>query len=205
MTTTAPEPVTTDRSAVHDPNPGWVSNLLEWAQYYWQRVHRDHLATWPPPWGPSALAISALTVFLLIFGGILVPLIQGLPALFVGGAEWVSSTAGADIVLQPVRAYIEAHSAGLPVSADTLWWTWCFAGIYQFLLASIFRAVAARLGWLLFGAVTTAMVYSATAAPSQPVAAGITVLWWVALSLPALRRSWRKRRIIADVPGLLPR
>ncbi|WP_051800192.1 hypothetical protein [Catenuloplanes japonicus] len=91
------------------------------------------------------------------------------------------------------------------MTAETLWWTWCFAGISQFLLAVIFRAVAARIGWLIFGTATTAMVHSTTAAPSQPVAAGVTVLWWVALSLPALRRSWRKRRIIADAPGLFPR
>ena len=174
--------------AVDDTDTTWRDDLSEWADYYWKRLHQHEAATWPPPWGPSALAIAGIAALVLVVGGILVPTVRGLATFVMGGAEWVSSTAAADIVLQPVRRYLDSHATGLPVNADTLWWTWSATGLLLFVLSAFLRSTAARLGWVLFGAASTAMVYDAAAAPAQPVAAGVTVIWWVTLSFAALRR-----------------
>ncbi|MEU8243364.1 hypothetical protein AB0C07_34350 [Actinoplanes missouriensis] len=125
-------------------------------------------------------------------------MVRGLATFVMGGAEWVSSTAAADIVLQPIRRYLNSHAAGLPVDADTLWWTWFAIGLSLFVLSALLRSPAARLGWVLFGAASTAMVYDAAAAPAQPVAAGATVIWWVTLSFAALRRRRPTARSPAD-------
>lgn len=118
-------------------------------------------------------------------------MVRGLAAFVMGGAEWVSSTAAGDIVLQPVRRYLDTHAAGLPVDAGTLWWTWCAAGLLLFALSTVLRSPAARLGWVLFGAASTAMAYDAAVVPTRPVVAGATVIWWIAFSLAALRRGSR--------------
>lgn len=174
--------------AIDDTDPSWRADLSEWSSYYWKRLHQHEAATWPPPWAPSALAIAGIAALVLIVGGILIPTVRGLAAFVMRGAEWVSTTAAADIVLQPVRRYLDAHAAGLPVNTDTLWWTWCAAGTLLFTTSTVSRSLAARLGWALFGAASAAMVYNAAAAPTQPVAAGVTVIWWIVLSFAALRR-----------------
>jgi hypothetical protein len=184
--------------AVDDTDTTWRDDLSEWAGYYWKRLHQHEAATWPPPWGPSALAIGGIAALVLVVGGILVPMVRGLASFVMGGAEWVSSTAAAGIVLQPVRRYLDGHGAGLPVDAGTLWWTWCATGLLLFVLSTLLRSPAARLGWVLFGAASTTMVYDAAAAPTQPVAAGVTVIWWVTLSFAALRRRLPTARSAVD-------
>jgi hypothetical protein len=77
---------------------------------------------------------------------------------------------------QSIRRYLGIHAAGLPVNTDTLWWTWCAAGILLFPTSKISRPLAARLGRILFGAASAAMVYNAAAVPTQPVATGVTVI-----------------------------
>jgi hypothetical protein len=193
---------TTTPPVIDDPNPGWRTNVSEWLGYYWQRLHEYEAATWPPPWGPSALAMAALAAFVLIVGGLLVPAVRGMAGFVLQGGEWARSTAAADIVLQPVQRYLHAHATGLPISAETLWWTWCFSGIALFIAASLSRSPAARLGWFLFGAASAAMVYSAAAVPTKPVAAGLTALWWTGLSAIALRPRPATPHIIVDVPSL---
>jgi hypothetical protein len=146
-----------------------------------------------------------LALLVLIVGGLLVPAVRGLAGFVVQGADWARGTAAADIVLQPVRRFLDAHAAGLPINEDTLWWTWCASGIALFVAATLTRSHASRLGWILYGAATTAMVYNAAAAPTQPVSAGITALWWTGLSVVALRRRSTTPRVIADIPQLATR
>jgi hypothetical protein len=179
--------------AIDDTDPNWLTDVNEWMSYHWKRLHQHEAATWPPPWGPSAVAIAGIAVLVLIVGGILVPLAKGIAGFVLQGAEWVRSTAAADIVLQPARRYLDAHAAGLPVDADTLWWTWCATGIVLFVASTLSQSLSARLGWAVFGVASTAMVYNAAAAPAQPVAAGVTVLWWIVLSTLALRRRHSSR------------
>lgn len=190
------------QSAIDDPDPGWGASLSEWMGYYWQRLHQHEAVTWPPPWGPAALVLAGMAGLVLIVGGLLVPAVRGIAGFVIQGAEWARSTAAADIVLQPVRRYLDAHAAGLPVNDDTMWWTWCAAGTALFIAGTLRRSPAARLGWILYGAASTAMVYDAAAAPTQPVAAGITALWWTGLSVLALRRRSPNPYIVAHIPQL---
>ncbi|MFC4065059.1 hypothetical protein [Actinoplanes subglobosus] len=175
-------------TTIDDTDPGWLADLSEWMSYYWKRLHQHEAATWPPPWGPSALAIAGMAVLVLIVGGLLVPLVRGFAGFVINGAEWTRSTAAADIVLQPVRQYIDAHAAGLPITSDTLWWTWCAAGIVLCLTSTLTRSLAAQLGWVLYGAASVAMVYNASSNPARPVAAAVAALWWIGFSFLALRR-----------------
>ena len=116
---------------------------------------------------------------------------------------WASSSAAHPrVVLDPVRDYLSVHSAGLPVSAATLWWTWCAAGIGLFSFAFLWRAVAACLGWILYGAATVAMVWATTTGPARTTTAGIATLWWIVLSLFALRRPWTQQRVTVYLPEL---
>ncbi|MFD6757467.1 MULTISPECIES: hypothetical protein [Micromonospora] len=131
-------------------------------------------------------------------GLLIVPLIRVL-LWWTGGritdlAAWGQDHAYARIVIDPVRNYLASHAAGLPVNGNSLWWTWCSAGLVL-LLFSLFRSVGARIGWTLYGAGSAAMVAAGSGGPGRWIAAGICVLWWSLLSIPAL--SWRRQRVLA--------
>jgi hypothetical protein len=142
----------------------------------------------------------------LLVAGLIVPLVRliahGIAAGLHAGADWATHWTGARLVLDPVHRYLDAHAAGLPVTSATLWWTWCAAGIGLFALAVLFRANAARLGWVLYGLASAAMAWAASPAPSRPIVAGVAGLWWTVLALFALRSSIRTRRVKAYLPEL---
>ncbi len=56
-----------------------------------------------------------------------------------------------------------------------------------FLLA-VLGSRGARIGWILTGAMTTAMVYAGTAPTGRMLAAGLTVTIWAVLSIATLNR-----------------
>ncbi|MFE9192002.1 hypothetical protein ACFYL6_20580 [Micromonospora sp. NPDC007208] len=49
-----------------------------------------------------------------------------------GGVDWLRDWSITHVILDPVRGYLTAQSAGLPIDADMLWWTWCAAGVGLF-------------------------------------------------------------------------
>ncbi|MFI7080978.1 hypothetical protein ACIBO1_27105 [Micromonospora sp. NPDC049903] len=181
--------------------------LNEWAGDLWRRFHRARASEdWPPEWFiPAVGGAGVLLVALLIFG-LVMPLLRWI-AHFAwdavrDGSSWLHDWNLTRVVLEPVRDYLFAHSAGLPVNASTLWWTWCAAGIGLFTFAFLWRAVAARLGWILYGAATVAMVWAATTGPARTTTAGIAALWWIVLSLFTLRRPWTQQRVTVHLPEL---
>ena len=91
-----------------------------------------------------------------------------------------------DTVTVPVRAYLDRHGAGLSLSPANLFNVWLLAGAVL-LIAAAAGSLVGRLAWLGFGSATAAMVWSATAAGSRPVAVGVTVLVWTLLSLGAFK------------------
>lgn len=99
------------------------------------------------------------------------------------------------VVTTPVRDYLTAHAAGLPLSADALWWTWCWAGVALFALA-LTRSLGARIGWALYGAATTAAVAVTTPGPAATTAAALTALAWTALTIPAYRSPSRRYLVL---------
>jgi hypothetical protein len=170
----------------------YVHHLANLVVQDWQarRRHRS-ISAWLIP---AAIAAAAALITVALVVDLVTAIAHGIAHLAAGGGTWLHDWAFVRLVLDPVRSYLTAHAAGLPVPAATLWWTWAGAGIALFLLAWIFTAIGARIGWTAYGAATTAMVFTATAPPAQWTAAGVTALWWALLSLLALRRpTWLTR------------
>ncbi|MDT0347544.1 hypothetical protein [Streptomyces litchfieldiae] len=90
-------------------------------------------------------------------------------------------------ITQPVHTYLEAHTIGLPLEADTAYTTWYLIGAGALLLGMATGSVGARLTWTAWGAATVAMVWQATPDPGRPVAVGLAVLAWTAASVLALQ------------------
>ncbi|MEV0888871.1 hypothetical protein AB0J03_34355 [Streptomyces microflavus] len=87
---------------------------------------------------------------------------------------------------QPVRRYLNTHTAQLPVTATTAYALWQAIGALALVLGFC-RSSGGRILWLLWGAFTVAAVFTTTPAPGREVATAITTLGWAALSLFALR------------------
>lgn len=192
--------------AIEDTDQGWRAMLDEWARYQWRQFHggREPL-DWPPVWALPTLIIGAAALVITLISGILLPLIRWVAGFLsrsgADGMDLLRDWAAAQLVLDSVRRYLTSHAEGLPFTSSTLWWTWSAAGIALFLLAS-FRFIAGRVGWILFGAASVGMVWTTAPEPGHTTAAGITALWWIILSLPALRRSWRTPEVAAYLPQL---
>ncbi|WP_331722468.1 hypothetical protein [Streptomyces anulatus] len=110
-------------------------------------------------------------------------LLTAVPHVQVGAD---TSTGVFAVVDQPIRSYIAAHSASLPISASTVYTLWQAVGLFG-LVGGFFRSSSARLTWTAFGASSIAMVYSAAPADGRTIATGLAVLAWTAASAFALR------------------
>ncbi|MCX4524002.1 hypothetical protein OHA69_41160 [Streptomyces anulatus] len=110
-------------------------------------------------------------------------LLTAVPHVQVGAD---TSTGVFAVVDQPIRSYIAAHSASLPISASTVYTLWQAVGLFG-LVGGFFRSSGARLTWTAFGASSIAMVYSAAPADGRTIATGLAVLAWTAASAFALR------------------
>ena len=86
---------------------------------------------------------------------------------------------------RPVHAYLDQHSAGLPMTPQSLFGLWELAAIVLLVLGFLGSTVA-RLGWLLYGFATAWMVWTATAGPARPVATAVAVALWGAGSFVVL-------------------
>ena len=88
-------------------------------------------------------------------------------------------------ITTPVQHWTAAHSSSLPMGAAGLFGLWELAGLVL-LITAFAGSAAARLAWTGYGAATAAMVWSATPAPDQAAATGITALVWALASIVAL-------------------
>ncbi|WP_051866165.1 hypothetical protein [Streptosporangium roseum] len=111
-----------------------------------------------------------------------------------------------EVITKPVHDYITAHAAGLPAGAEAIWSVWTLTGPILWLICWLTKSWGARLAWVLYGAGTVAMVYSASPAAGQLLAAGVAVLYWAALSVFALRGIGRRPAVhvhsAPDVTGV---
>lgn len=197
-----PDPAGTDRAA-ELVNDHWWPRLADRINTWW--INREpltvdvlrELAIIPPP--------LACVGILATFGGVLLIvwwLIAALVGLLAGIADAIGAatrTAGHTGTVQvsgaglirtitdPVHGYLTSHAIGLPVTGHTLWLGWLATTLGLFLLAAL-GSRGARIGWTLTGAITTAMVYTATPGDARPVAAGLTLTAWSVLSIVAFNR-----------------
>ncbi|MDQ1289635.1 MAG: hypothetical protein QG622_3201 [Actinomycetota bacterium] len=183
---TTPQDSATDTA---ETDPGMVHEYL---QHLWRMAQEEINAysTWRGR--PRAtLTLTVMAAGALVTAFIVISLLswigRGIADLADRVGTWGGARDLAAVVTRPVHAYLQDHSAGLPISADALWWTWLVAGAVLLLLAMA-RSVGARIGWALFGIATTAMVWQSTPAPSAITAAALTTLAWIVLTVPAYRR-----------------
>ncbi|MFD3843990.1 hypothetical protein ACFWWC_48680 [Streptomyces sp. NPDC058642] len=101
--------------------------------------------------------------------------------------DWSWATQWAATLTDPVHVYLDTHTAGLPVTATSVFAIWLGASAASLSLAWLTQAVGARLTWFTHGAATVFMVWASSPAASRTVAAGLAVLAWTGLSLFALR------------------
>ncbi|WP_181448689.1 hypothetical protein [Nonomuraea aridisoli] len=139
-----------------------------------------------------AAAVALITVTLLwLVIAVLGAIVQGMAGGLVTGLTWALERVAdwhlTEVVTTPVHAYITAHAAGLPTGAAAIWSAWTVTGPFLWLLCWLARSWGARLAWVLYGAGTVAMVYSASPASGRMLAAGIAVLYWGVLSVFAFR------------------
>lgn len=131
--------------------------------------------------------IGAVAYLLWVVANKLVDLIGWGADTGTGLHAWVTGGPITSTVTAPVRAYLNAHAVGLPATGGQLWTTWLVIAAILFVFA-VGGARGARIGWVLLGVLTTAMVYAGTAATGRYLAAGLTTAVWAVLSIVALRR-----------------
>lgn len=192
----------------------WWPRLAERINHWW--IHRektipalaDMLAI--PPKRATAAILGAIALALTLIGLLIWWVIAGIVGVVTGITTAISDssadaakTSAHDLaswsltrtITEPVRTFIDQHSAGLPVGAGTLWLTWLISTGVLFLLAAL-GSRGARIGWTLVGAATTAMVYTATSPAGRLVAAGLTLTIWAVLSVIALNRTGTHGRAV---------
>ncbi|MEV2262736.1 hypothetical protein AB0J13_29220 [Streptomyces anulatus] len=90
------------------------------------------------------------------------------------------------VVDNPIRSYIDQHTAGLAVSSSAIYTFWQLVGWFG-LIGGFTGSTGARITWTCWGAGSVLAVWSAAPADGRTVATGIAVLAWTIASTLALR------------------
>lgn len=156
---------------------------------YRQATNRD-APGWPPVWLRVGAVILAVVfgIIVLILAGLLLSTLES--SLFQGVGN-LTGTPFIQAVSIPVQQYFRQSAAGVAIPPEQLWTAWQLSGSLLFILA-LCRFLGARIGWAIFGLITTAIVWSETPQPSQGIAAAITATCWALLSVPAYGRLPRR-------------
>ena len=143
----------------------------------------------------AAVSVLGLLLWLIwvILTAIIAAIGSGLRAAGDGAAglgTWITDGPITTSISDPVRAYLDAHTAGLPATGRDLWIAWLVAvgALYTGALAG---STYARIGWATIGALSAVAAYFGAAAGSGPAAAGLTACVWLLLSLPVYTRARR--------------
>ncbi|MEV4826457.1 hypothetical protein [Micromonospora sp. NPDC049274] len=135
--------------------------------------------------GVVALAVLAvLSVLLWAIWVIVTKLVDVMDAGLDATGAWITDGPITHSISDPMRAYLDTHTGGLPATARDLWITWLIA-VGVLYLGALTGSTYARIGWAAIGALTAAAVYLGAPAGAGPTAAGLTAAVWLTLSLPA--------------------
>ncbi|MEV5568002.1 hypothetical protein AB0L54_34885 [Streptomyces sp. NPDC052196] len=141
-------------------------------------------------WVKAALGLAGICAVIILLDGATDVLADSIRHLLIAVPRVQGGTDTSDgifaVVDQPIRSYIAAHSATLPISPSTVYTLWQIVGLFG-LVGGFFRGSGARLTWTAWGAASIAMVYSAAPADGRTIATGLAVLAWTAASALALR------------------
>ncbi|MER7112224.1 hypothetical protein [Streptomyces sp. NPDC000229] len=171
----------------------------------WEDVRRAPDAGWHgmANWIKAVAAIAVFSFVVLLFNGAVDVLLDAahriltaVPNVQVGDNTSTGVWATID---KPVRSYIAAHSAGLPISASTVYTLWQVTGLSSLIAGFITRSNGIRLTWTAWGIAGMAMVWTTTPDTSRTVATAIAVLAWTFASAFALRGLNLRPRVFSSV------
>ncbi|MFF1497404.1 hypothetical protein [Streptomyces sp. NPDC058304] len=190
----------------------WTKAWTEGGAFHemWDDLGRVHRSDWHEiaPWIKSLLGVAGFSFVVLLARTALGALLGGLheiltavPTVQVG--DNTSSGVWATID-NPIRAYIAAHCASLPISASTVYTLWQLTGLFGLIAGFATRNNGVRLLWTGWGLASIAMVWATAPATSRPVAAGIAVFAWALASAFALRGLNLRPRVFTTVHTAAP-
>jgi len=136
-------------------------------------------------------ALATLGTLLWLVWAILSALGSGIAAAGDGLdrlGTWITDGPVTHAISDPVRGFLDAHTAGLPATGHDLWIVWLVAAGVLY-VAALAGSTYARIGWATIGALSAAAAYFGAPAGSGPAAAGLTVTVWLLLSLPVYARA----------------
>ncbi|WP_217208894.1 hypothetical protein [Streptomyces sp. AC550_RSS872] len=186
---------------------GWDASWEQGGFLYerWEDVRNAPDAGWHgmANWIKAVAAIVVFSFVVLLFNGAVDVLLDAahriltaVPNVQVGDNTSTGVWATID---NPVRSYIAAHSAGLPISASTVYTLWQVTGLFSLIGGFITRSTGVRLTWLAWGCAGIAMVWTTTPDTSRTVATAIAVLAWTFASAFALRGLNLRPRVFSTV------
>lgn len=162
----------------------------------WWRIARTSRAVravreW---WLIVVAALIALTVaggLLWLLWIVIAGLLTALGAAVTATAEavptlgsWITDGPITRAISDPVRAYLDTHTTGLPATGRDAWTAWLVA-VCVLYAAAVTGSTYGRIGWAAIGALTGVAVYAGAPAGTGPAAAGLTAVVWLTLSLLA--------------------
>ncbi|WP_329595890.1 hypothetical protein OG195_44800 (plasmid) [Streptomyces sp. NBC_01362] len=171
----------------------------------WEDIRRARHAGWHgmAHWIKAALGLAGICAVIILLDGAtdaladrMHRLLTAVPRVQVGAD---TSTGVSAVVDQPIRSYIAAHSAGLPISASTVYTLWQVTGLFSLIGGFITRSNGIRLTWSCWGFAGIAMVWTTTPDTSRTVATAIAVLAWTIASAFALRGLNLRPRVFSTV------
>ncbi|MFD7532241.1 hypothetical protein ACFV8E_32380 [Streptomyces sp. NPDC059849] len=171
----------------------------------WEDVRRAPDAGWHgmANWIKAAAGIAVFSFVVLLLNGAVDVLLgaahrilTAVPNVQIGDSTSTGVWAAID---NPVRSYIAAHSAGLPISASTVYTLWQVTGLFSLIGGFITRSNGIRLTWSCWGFAGIAMVWTTTPDTSRTVATAIAALAWTIASALALRGLNLRPRVFSTV------
>lgn len=186
---------------------GWV---VRWARLVTSGL--DQAVSWvrdqAVPWLRDRWWVAAIQVGLLAVVGVIVGVVLKLLFLLLGvlvaGVDvageglvrlvhWLATGSLTRTIADPFRSWLDAHTTGLPATPRDLAVLWLVI-LVVFYLAALTGSGYGRVGWVICGAATVAVVLFGAPHDAGPVAAGVTATVWLLLSWPVCsRRRWAPR------------
>ncbi|MCX4451665.1 hypothetical protein [Streptomyces sp. NBC_01789] len=202
MTSNDPTPATENDRPTKPSKDRFAAARAWWSEAWdeggvlhemWEDVRRAPGAGWHgmANWIKAVAAIAGASFVVLLFNGAVGVLLDtahriltAVPDVQVGNNTSTGVWATID---NPVRSYIAAHTAGLPITASTVYTLWQITGLFSLLVGFLTRNNGIRLTWTCWGLAGIAMVWTTTPDTSRAIATAIAVLAWTTASALALR------------------
>ncbi|MFJ3519825.1 hypothetical protein [Streptomyces sp. NPDC090131] len=141
-------------------------------------------------WVKTAIGLAGISLVILLLDSAIDALAAALHAMLTAAPRVQVGTDTSNgvfaVIDEPIRSYIAAHSATLPISASTVYTVWQLVGLFG-LIGGFLRSSGARLTWTAWGAASIAMVWSAAPHDARTIATGLAALAWTTASAAALR------------------